>query len=102
MPLEIKSRDSNRQPAWPAQESFLDIDTSAWLFYRVTSPGRATRQRQDLLWSPAMMVLDAGLLEHDPLNSHPLDNAMTTAISADGLLRFLEYADHPPRMVELG
>ncbi len=48
------------------------------------------------------MVLDAGLLEHDPLNFHPLDNAMTTAVSADGLLRFLEYADHPPQIVELG
>jgi Ala-tRNA(Pro) deacylase len=47
------------------------------------------------------MVLDAGLLEYDPLNFHPLDNAMTTAISATGLLRFLEYADHPPRMVDL-
>ena len=48
------------------------------------------------------MVLDAGLLEHDPLNFHPLDNAMTTAVSADGLLRFLDYADHPPQIVELG
>lgn len=48
------------------------------------------------------MVLDAALLEHDPLNFHPLDNAMTTAISADGLLRFLEYARHPPQMVDLG
>ena len=48
------------------------------------------------------MVLDAGLLTHDPLNFHPLDNAMTTAISADGLLRFLEYAQHPPQIVDLG
>ncbi len=47
------------------------------------------------------IVLDAALLEHDPLNFHPLDNAMTTAISAPGLLRFLEYAEHPPRMIEL-
>ncbi len=48
------------------------------------------------------MVVDAGLLERDPLNFHPLDNAMTTAVSADGLLRFLEYAEHPPQIVELG
>ena len=48
------------------------------------------------------MVLDAGLLSHDPLNFHPLDNAMTTAISADGLLRFLEFAQHPPEIVDLG
>ena len=47
------------------------------------------------------MVLDAGLLEHDPLNFHPLDNAMTTAVSAEGLLRFLEHARHPPQMVDL-
>ena len=48
------------------------------------------------------MVVDAGLLEHDPINFHPLDNAMTTAISAQALLRFLEYADHPPQIVDLG
>lgn len=47
------------------------------------------------------MVLDAGLLEHDPLNFHPLDNGMTTAVSADGLLRFLAYADHEPQIVDL-
>jgi len=48
------------------------------------------------------MVLDAGLLSHAPLNFHPLDNAMTTAISAEGLLRFLEYAEHTPEIVDLG
>ena len=48
------------------------------------------------------MVLDAGLLAHDPLNFHPLDNAMTTAISPDGLMRFLEHAEHPPQIVDLG
>ncbi|TFH50036.1 MAG: prolyl-tRNA synthetase associated domain-containing protein [Lysobacterales bacterium] len=48
------------------------------------------------------VVLDAGLLEHDPVNFHPLDNAMTTAISANGLLRFLEHADHAPEIVDLG
>jgi Ala-tRNA(Pro) deacylase len=48
------------------------------------------------------MVLDRGLLDHDPLNFHPLDNAMTTAISAEGLLRFLEYAQHAPQIVDLG
>lgn len=47
------------------------------------------------------MVLDAGLLAHDPLNFHPLDNAMTTAISADDLVRFLEHANHAPRIVDL-
>jgi Ala-tRNA(Pro) deacylase len=47
------------------------------------------------------MVLDAGLLEHDPLHFHPLDNAMTTAVSAEGLLRFLEIEDHAPQIVDL-
>lgn len=47
------------------------------------------------------MVLDAGLLAFDPLNFHPLDNAMTTAVSPDGLLRFLEAAAHAPRIVDL-
>ena len=47
------------------------------------------------------VVLDAGLLAHDPLNFHPLDNAMTTAISADGLLRFLEHTDHVPQVVDM-
>ncbi len=48
------------------------------------------------------MVLDAGLLAHDPLNFHPLDNAMTTAISGDDLLRFLAHAQHAPQIVDLG
>ena len=48
------------------------------------------------------MVLDQGLLEHDPLNFHPLDNARTTAVSPEGLLRFLEAEGHPPRMLDLG
>ena len=47
------------------------------------------------------MVLDQGLLEHDPLNFHPLDNARTTAISPAGLLRFLEAVGHPARIVDL-
>ena len=47
------------------------------------------------------VVVDAGLLAHDPLNFHPLDNAMTTAVSAGDLLRFLEHAAHPPRIIDL-
>lgn len=47
------------------------------------------------------MVLDAGLLDHDPLHFHPLDNAMTTAVSAEGLLRFLEVTEHAPEIVDL-
>lgn len=48
------------------------------------------------------VVLDQGLLDEDPLNFHPLDNSMTTAISADDLLRFLAATGHTPIVLELG
>ncbi len=35
-------------------------------------------------------VLDAALMAHDPLNFHPLSNDATTAVSREGLLRFLQ------------
>jgi Ala-tRNA(Pro) deacylase len=44
------------------------------------------------------VVLDQPMLDHDTLNYHPLDNTMTTSISRDGLLRFLEATGHPPRV----
>lgn len=47
------------------------------------------------------VVLDRSMLEHEPLNFHPLDNAMTTAVSANGFLRFLEAETHPPTMINL-
>jgi Ala-tRNA(Pro) deacylase len=47
------------------------------------------------------MVLDRGLFAHDPLNFHPLDNAMTTAISPQDLVSFLEAVDHPPQILDL-
>ena len=42
------------------------------------------------------VALDADLLEREPLNFHPLDNARTTTISREGLLHFLESETHPP------
>jgi Ala-tRNA(Pro) deacylase len=45
------------------------------------------------------LVLDAALLEHDPVNFHPLTNEATTAISPDGLRKFLAETGHPPRLV---
>jgi Ala-tRNA(Pro) deacylase len=42
------------------------------------------------------VALDRGLLDHDPLNFHPLDNSMTTSVSPAGLVRFLEDTGHPP------
>jgi Ala-tRNA(Pro) deacylase len=44
------------------------------------------------------VVLDAALLDHDPLNFHPLVNTMTTSISQAGLRRFLEATGHAPRV----
>lgn len=46
------------------------------------------------------VILDRALLELDPLNFHPLDNARTTAIAAADLLRFLRAVDHEPRIVD--
>jgi len=43
------------------------------------------------------VVLDKGMLaDHAVLNFHPLDNAMTTAIAPDDLVRFLEGVNHAP------
>jgi Ala-tRNA(Pro) deacylase len=47
------------------------------------------------------VVLDRGVLENDPVNLHPLDNARTTAIAAADLLRFLEAEGHPPELLDL-
>jgi len=45
------------------------------------------------------VVLDDALLRHDIINCHPLVNTMTTSISRDGLLKFLEATGHPPRIL---
>jgi Ala-tRNA(Pro) deacylase len=45
------------------------------------------------------VVLDAGMMERDTLNYHPLDNTMTTSIARDGLVKFLEATGHPPRIL---
>jgi Ala-tRNA(Pro) deacylase len=47
------------------------------------------------------LVLDAALLEADPLNLHPLRNDRTTAIAPRDLLRFLEHCGHAPRIMAL-
>jgi Ala-tRNA(Pro) deacylase len=47
------------------------------------------------------VVLDRGMLEHDPLNYHPLVNDRTTAIAPRDLLRFVEACGHRPRIVDL-
>lgn len=47
------------------------------------------------------VVLDAGLHAQEVWNAHPLDNAMTTAVRREDMLRFLEAVGHEPRWVEL-
>lgn len=47
------------------------------------------------------VVLDRAVLDRDPLHFHPLDNTMTTAISAAGLLKFLAAVEHPPQVIDL-
>jgi Ala-tRNA(Pro) deacylase len=45
------------------------------------------------------VVLDAGMMRHDTLNYHPLVNTMTTTISREGLVGFLESTGHPPQIL---
>ncbi|MDX2237681.1 MAG: prolyl-tRNA synthetase associated domain-containing protein [Hyphomonadaceae bacterium] len=45
------------------------------------------------------LALDAGLLDHDPVNFHPLSNDATTAISPRDLLKFLASTGHPPLLL---
>ncbi len=48
------------------------------------------------------VVLDRDLLARPALKFHPLVNTMTTVVSPEGLLRFLEESGHPPLLVDLG
>ena len=47
------------------------------------------------------IVLDRAILDHEVLNYHPLDNARTTAIAPDDLLRFIAECGHQPRILNL-
>jgi Ala-tRNA(Pro) deacylase len=47
------------------------------------------------------VVLDEGMLAHDPLNYHPLENDRTTAIAPGDLLRFVASCGHEPRILDL-
>jgi Ala-tRNA(Pro) deacylase len=48
------------------------------------------------------VVLEAAMMEHAIINFHPLDNAMTTTIGRDDLVRFLVATGHTPRIEVLG
>ncbi len=47
------------------------------------------------------IVLQRAMLEHDPLNYHPLENDRTTAVAPGDLLRFLEASGHRPLIVDI-
>jgi Ala-tRNA(Pro) deacylase len=47
------------------------------------------------------IILDSGLMRHDRLNFHPLENTATTTIRRDDLLAFLRHTGHEPRIVPL-
>jgi Ala-tRNA(Pro) deacylase len=47
------------------------------------------------------VVLDRAMLDHDPLNYHPLENDRTTAIAPADLLRFIAACGHMPRSIDL-
>jgi Ala-tRNA(Pro) deacylase len=44
------------------------------------------------------VVLDTALMEHESINAHPLVNTMTTSLSREDLVKFLESTGHPPRI----
>jgi Ala-tRNA(Pro) deacylase len=46
------------------------------------------------------VAIDRGVLQQDPINLHPLDNAKTTAIAGTDLLRFLEAENHRPHIID--
>jgi Ala-tRNA(Pro) deacylase len=46
------------------------------------------------------LVLDAALLEHDPVNFHPLENTATTAIARDDLLAFVRATGREPVVLD--
>lgn len=47
------------------------------------------------------MVLARDVLNHDPINAHPLHNEATAAIAKADLLHFLEACGHPPMLIDL-
>lgn len=47
------------------------------------------------------VVLDKAMLDHDPLNYHPLTNEATTAIASADLLRFIGACGHEPVILDL-
>ncbi len=47
------------------------------------------------------VVIDEPLLRYELINCHPLTNEMTTTISKQDLLRFLEHVNHAPQIIQV-
>ena len=47
------------------------------------------------------LILDKLLMEHDPLNFHPLENTATMTVSKEGFFRFLEKCGFAPKIMDL-
>lgn len=47
------------------------------------------------------VVLDKALMEHAIINAHPLVNTMTTSLSREDLVKFLESTGHLPRIEQV-
>ena len=45
------------------------------------------------------VILDAGLMRHESLNFHPLENVATTSIRREDFLTFLRHTGHEPVML---
>jgi len=45
------------------------------------------------------VILDAGMMRHERLNCHPLENTATTNIAREDLVRFIRACGHEPRIL---
>lgn len=47
------------------------------------------------------VIIDEPLLRYDLINCHPLTNEMTTTISREDLLQFLQHINHEPQIIQV-
>jgi Ala-tRNA(Pro) deacylase len=47
------------------------------------------------------VIIDEPLLRYDLINCHPLTNEMTTTISKENLLQFLNHINHEPQIIQV-
>jgi Ala-tRNA(Pro) deacylase len=47
------------------------------------------------------VILDEGLMRHERLNFHPLENTATTTINRDDLVAFLRHTGHEPQIMRV-